>query len=568
MNLKKTICICIASLFLLAGLFASETPEILWRYTTGGRIITSPVLGADGTIYFGSEDRFLYALYDDGTLKWRLNLEDRITDTLTIAYDGTLYTGSRRGFLYAVNPHGKQVWKIKLKGRPFGNPAVMSDGSLYLATDEGWLYSISHTGFVRWEVKLPSSPVISPVIGTDIFIALGNERIYSYNVNGGREWVFLLSGQAESIALSSDSIYVGTSNSTLVAIDFSGTRIWNTSLSGPVRSVSVLTSDRIICTSGSSVVMLDSFGNIIWKKNERSSQSDTAVLSDSIISLDVNGYLSWMDLNGSPIGGVRGGTPSGRLLTSGDGSIYVGSKDWLFYKYGFKDLISSKYIDYIWPSFRGGVENRGNIIPGKVEIRKDELSGQPDYIYLMELAGSGNEEILTGLLDEIEYRLFTRTYDSGKHYLYDILELIASEGVRRPLYEDGLLVNNFPVIRSRAIEILGITGSFNTIEFITDLLVYEWDDFVLGSIIRSLGYLQSDIADIMTSGIVNYYEKNINNQNRRSDSQILITVQKMNKYNGSINKDLLTVITNIFLRSSSRSVKELALDTIQTIREQ
>jgi outer membrane protein assembly factor BamB len=549
-------------------IFPAETPEILWRYTTGGRIITSPVMDENGTIYFGSEDRFLYALYDDGTLKWRLNLEDRITDTLTIAYDGTLYTGSRRGFLFAVNPQGKQVWKIKLKGRPFGNPAVMPDGNFYLATDEGWLYSISHTGFIRWEVKLPSYPVISPVIGTDIYIALGNERLYSYNITGGREWVFLLSGQAESLALSSDGIYIGTSNSTIVSIDFSGTRIWNTSLSGPVRSVSVLTSDRVICTSGNSVVMLDSFGNIIWEKNERSTQIDTAVLSDSIISLDVNGYLSWMDLNGSPVGGVRGGTPSGRLLTSTDGSVYVGSKDWLFYKYGFKDLISSEYMDYIWPSFRGGVENRGNIILKKKEIRKEELSGEPDYIYLMELAGSGNVEILAGLLDEIEYRLFSRTYDSGKCYLYDILELVASECVKRPLYEGALLVNDFPVIRSRAIEILGITGSFNTIKFITDLLVYEWDDFVMGSIIRSLGYLQSDIADIMTSAIVNYYESNINNLNSRSASQIIITVQKMNNYNGFINKELLAVITNIFLRSSSRSVKELALDTIQAIREQ
>lgn len=567
MNLIKTICICITFFLLPMSIFPSENPEILWRYTTGGRIITSPVEGSDGTIYFGSEDRFLYALYDDGTLKWRLNLEDRITDTLAIAYDGTLYTGSRRGFLFAVNPYGKQVWKIKLKGKPFGNPAVMPDGTLYLATDEGWLYSISHTGFIRWEIKLPASPVISPVVGTSIYIALDNERIYSYNITGTREWIFLLSGQAESLALSTDCIYIGTSSSTIVAIDYSGTRIWNTSLSGPVHSVSVLTSDRVICTSGSSIAMLDSFGNIIWKKNGRSSQTDSAVLSDGIISLDVNGYLSWMDMDGSSSGGVRGGTPSGKLLTSADGSVYVGSKDWLFYKYGFKDLISSEYKDYIWPSFRGGVENRGSLISENNHPEKEKLPENADYVYLMELAKSYNENILTEVLDDIAYRLFTRDYDPGKLYLFDILELLASDGVKTPLYEDGILINNFPVIRSRAIELLGIAGNLNTINFLTDLLIYEWDNFVLSTIIRSLGYLQSDMDYTITKAIANYYETNSDKKNIRSVSQVLLTVQKMNKYNGFINNDLLAIITKIFLASSSRSVKELALDTIQAVKQ-
>lgn len=568
MGLNKTICIVIVSLLISGILYSAETPEILWRYTTGGRIITSPVEDNDGTIYFCSEDRFLYALLDDGTLKWRINLEDRITDTLTIGYDGTLYAGSRKGFLIAVNSLGKQVWKIKIKGRPFGTPAAGPDGSLYLATDEGWLYSISHTGFIRWEVKLPSNPAVSPVFGTDIYIGLSNERVYAYNINGGREWIFLLSGRPESLALSLDSIYVGTGNSTLVSIDLKGTRAWNTSLPGSVGSIVVLTPDSIVCTPGNSVTMLDSLGNIIWNKSGRSSQTDIAALSDGIVSLDSEGRISWLDLNGASAGRVEGGVPAGRLLTSADGSVYVGSKDWLLYKYGFEDLISSNYMDYIWPTFRGGLENRGNLISDKKIPGNKKISDRTDYSYLMELAKSGNEEILSELLNEIEIRLFTRAYDVGKHYLYDILEFIASDGVKRPLYEDGLLVNNFPIIRSRAIEILGITGSFVTIEFLADLLEYEWDGYVLNSIIRSLGYLQSNIDYTIADTLVNYYSQNKTDMNMQSISQILITVQKMNNYNGSINKDLLTIIVDIFLRSSSRSVKELALDTIQAVRQQ
>ncbi|MCK5674087.1 MAG: hypothetical protein KAH95_11970, partial [Spirochaetales bacterium] len=264
-------------------------------------------------------------------------------------------------------------------------------------------------------------------------------------------------------------------------------------------------------------------------------------------------------------GGLGGGAPGGKLLTSADGSVYLGSRDWLFYKYGFIDLISSRYKDYLWPSFRGGVENRGSLIPGKNHAKK-ELLILPDYIYLMELADSGNEEILSELLDEIEYRMYARAYDAGNIYLVDILKYIASDSVKRPLYEDGRLVNDFSIIRARAIEILGITGSLTTINFLTDLLIYEWDDFVIVSIIKSLGYLQSDMDYTITGALKNYYEKKGDTIDLRSASQILLTIQKMNKYQGSISRELLNVVINIFLRSGSKSVKELALDTIQDIQ--
>ncbi len=31
----------------------------------------SPVINTDGTVYVGSEDTYLYALNNDGTLKWK-----------------------------------------------------------------------------------------------------------------------------------------------------------------------------------------------------------------------------------------------------------------------------------------------------------------------------------------------------------------------------------------------------------------------------------------------------------------------------------------------------------------
>ncbi len=35
--------------------------SLLWSYSTGGKVESSPAIGADGTVYIGSDDRKLYA---------------------------------------------------------------------------------------------------------------------------------------------------------------------------------------------------------------------------------------------------------------------------------------------------------------------------------------------------------------------------------------------------------------------------------------------------------------------------------------------------------------------------
>ncbi|MBT3879467.1 MAG: PQQ-binding-like beta-propeller repeat protein, partial [Candidatus Scalindua sp.] len=36
--------------------------ELKWSYQAGGWIESSPLIGSDGTIYFGSNDNHLYAI--------------------------------------------------------------------------------------------------------------------------------------------------------------------------------------------------------------------------------------------------------------------------------------------------------------------------------------------------------------------------------------------------------------------------------------------------------------------------------------------------------------------------
>src|SRR4051794_36091139 len=79
---------------------------LLWSYSTGGSIASSPALAADGTIYVGSSDGNLYALNTNGTVRWQYPTGGEVRSSPSVAPDGTIYVGSFDQMLHAVNPDG------------------------------------------------------------------------------------------------------------------------------------------------------------------------------------------------------------------------------------------------------------------------------------------------------------------------------------------------------------------------------------------------------------------------------------------------------------------------------
>ena len=74
----------------------------------GNIIVSSPAIGADGTIYFGSHDKNFYALKPDGTIRWTFATGGQIISSPAIGADGTIYFTSTDGNLYALNPDGSE----------------------------------------------------------------------------------------------------------------------------------------------------------------------------------------------------------------------------------------------------------------------------------------------------------------------------------------------------------------------------------------------------------------------------------------------------------------------------
>jgi hypothetical protein len=96
-------------------LYAYEplTGSLKWKWTNSTRLENSPSVDYDGTIYIGSE--VLYAIHPSGSKMWEFDIHGRSTSIYnpqlalvfasspSIGANGMVYVGSNDGYLYAIS---------------------------------------------------------------------------------------------------------------------------------------------------------------------------------------------------------------------------------------------------------------------------------------------------------------------------------------------------------------------------------------------------------------------------------------------------------------------------------
>jgi len=212
---------------------------IKWIFETGDGIESSPVIGKDSTIYFGSHDTFLYAVNPNGTLKWKFDMGEQHYDenyggTLkstmgspAIAEDGTIYVFSAANYLFAVNPDGTERWRFYIKwGTDFWSaPMVGADGTIYLgsarveeASFDAGLYAINPDGTEKWHYSQETGITTPPTIGKDGTIYIGEGvmsedkskedagNIVALTPGGKVKWKFLVKLWVEGASTVTDDV--------------------------------------------------------------------------------------------------------------------------------------------------------------------------------------------------------------------------------------------------------------------------------------------------------------------------------------------------------------------------
>ena len=128
-----------------------QDATLRWDFNSRGSNLNtaSPLVAADGTIYYSHADQHLYAFDSFGSQKWALDLHEYNPSTPVLAADGTILLIAGRNLL-AVSPAGKIVAKVDVGDSVIASPTLAPDGTIFLVTGGGKLsaYAGGHGGLM------------------------------------------------------------------------------------------------------------------------------------------------------------------------------------------------------------------------------------------------------------------------------------------------------------------------------------------------------------------------------------------------------------------------------------
>jgi len=203
-----------------------------WTHNTGIALRSSPAIGSNGVMYFGSLAGDLYALdVEDGEELWTYPTDEAIISSPAVSEDETIYFGSGDNNIYALNPDGSLRWKYETEGRVYSSPTIDEDGNVYVGSYDHNLYSIDEYGDLNWKFRSDSWLWSSPSISEEgvIYVGSGDNNLYAINKTDGTEmWNYTTEGDIySSPAIGEDAIYFGSYDGNLYALDLEGDLKWN-----------------------------------------------------------------------------------------------------------------------------------------------------------------------------------------------------------------------------------------------------------------------------------------------------------------------------------------------------
>jgi len=241
----------------------AQLTGLKWAFKTEGPIFSSPAI-ADGVVYVGSADGFIYAIdQKTGTQKWKLKTAAPIPSSPTVT-NGVVYFTNYSGLYAVLADTGKLKWKVpaeatdkhfeakgihgtspknQLMPDPYdtflSSPAVFN-GRVYYGSGEGGVYAIdAETGQVVWKFATGDVVHSSPAIANGIvYIGSFDSNLYALDAESGQEkWRFKSGedpvdhnqvGFQSSPAVVDGTVYVGCRDAHVYALDaITGRKKWD-----------------------------------------------------------------------------------------------------------------------------------------------------------------------------------------------------------------------------------------------------------------------------------------------------------------------------------------------------
>lgn len=310
----------------------------MWTYSTGKLVNSSPTV-ANGIVYFGSYDGYLYALHTlSGRRKWAFLTKDAVRSSPTVVnnvvyfgsrdkniyavnttfgtklwsflsynvvhssplyYNNVIYVGSDDHNFYAINAlNGQKIWSFPTGDKVLSSPTVCN-GIIYFGSYDGYLYALDAvSGLKRWSFPTDDGVRSSPTVyGNLVYFGSSDHKFYAIDANAGKlRWSFLTGDKATSSPkVANGIVYFGSYDGYLYALDTgTGRKIWSFPTDNAVRSSPTLSQGIVYFGSDDyHLYALDAaYGQKVWSfRTGNRVQSSPAVANGVVYVGSDDGYL-------------------------------------------------------------------------------------------------------------------------------------------------------------------------------------------------------------------------------------------------------------------------------------
>jgi outer membrane protein assembly factor BamB len=335
-----------------------STPVQRWVFNAGSAIRSGPTIGADGTVYAGTENAKLYAVKPDGEAAWSYDMPDGggAPTYAVLTNRNRIIAGAQAGLVVGLNLDGREAWRFDTRNAPYGtserqvlrsNPVIAPNyPNVLIGTDAGNLYELddgAYRGIRRAEAAIRAGAAVAPD-GTLIWTSL-DRTLYAGVPGGGDRWRKSLDGPVSATpAIAADgTVFVATEAGTVFAVRADGSERWHTGIGGgkAVRSGPVLAADGTVYAAaddGKLYALDGGNGALKWSftTNAPITASPTVGGNGLIYLGSTDGNLYVLRPDGQQQSRFAAGAPidSASPAIGADGTLYVGTRGGALYALG------------------------------------------------------------------------------------------------------------------------------------------------------------------------------------------------------------------------------------------
>ncbi len=536
-----------------------------WRFVAGGATVGPGAFADNGTLYFASDDRYLYALDRNGTMIWRTDLGRRPAGSVAVGVDGSILVTLENGELIALNPDGRLIWRDRVtQGRGFA-PVLLDSGVVITVNRPTLLEARTHFGRLIWSLELEAPVSSAPILAADgsLVVASTLGDLFLVSVDGRLSSQRYIGENATVLAANDAGVLLGSANGRVIQMDPELEPVWRVDVGSAVGGLFASATGDIYATSDDgSLSRVTPEGVLAWRAQPGSPVREVLADEDILVPfgegvltrLGSDGVAQWqMRLPGRPLS----------LSAAPYSVIVVTTESWVTYAYA---------VDFdpqgAWPEARGAGDRRGvasGAGAGRVDLQAFSASAQYLALRARLLSGSASEQTvaMAGIAERI------RSGDNlagSHHYILQLSESVAGSPYFGPLTQFG--PKSAPRrAREQAVWVLGQIGDLFTARFLARLLEYEPDTAMQAEILRSMANLGTQIDEELAARMYQIVRRDISRG--ASDSLGLAVarfVAAIDEYRGGyvhprITESLLTIAGANY----SRDVRMYALDTLREL---